>query len=413
MSEFSESIKKFDKVRDYMRDFFIYGYKTRSDFQYNSLRSYDNERRRIESWLGDLIRFDNSKKGKQISISIDSGQLSTNPLYKAFESKSFTDNDIHLHFFILDILQNTKELSLEELTDRMNEDYGQYFEPQTIRLKLREYVKDGILIQKKCGRAFFYSLSDDNAQTIGVDFKRFTDAIAFFFQSAPFGVVGNYLLNQHDINNNMFLFKHNFIVHTLEDNILLSLINAMENKCLVEIMNFGRQKQESFSTGIPLKILESTQTGRRYIILYIPSLKRFNSFRIDYIKSVKCLDTDENYDEFYEKLENNSQYCWGVSFGSIDPNARKEQFKMLLYIDETQEQYIINRLEREGKNGIIKHIGKNTYSYSIEVYDTNEMMSWVKSFIGRIISIEGTNKPVIQKFYKDIIKMEQMYRDKD
>ncbi|HWT76635.1 MAG TPA: hypothetical protein VN258_18200 [Mobilitalea sp.] len=89
MSEFSELIKNFDKIRDYMRDFYIYGFKTRSDFQYKSLRTYDNERRRIESWLGDLIRFDTSKKGKQIAISLDSGQLSANPLYKAHKFKGY------------------------------------------------------------------------------------------------------------------------------------------------------------------------------------------------------------------------------------------------------------------------------------------------------------------------------------
>lgn len=58
MSEYSELVKRFDKVRDYVRDFYIYGFKTREDFQLKSSRTYDNERRRIESWFSDYISSD-------------------------------------------------------------------------------------------------------------------------------------------------------------------------------------------------------------------------------------------------------------------------------------------------------------------------------------------------------------------
>ena len=34
-----------------MRDFYVYGFKSRDDYTKKSARSYDDERRRIESWL--------------------------------------------------------------------------------------------------------------------------------------------------------------------------------------------------------------------------------------------------------------------------------------------------------------------------------------------------------------------------
>ena len=46
---YSELVKRFAPVRDYMRDFLIFGFKTRADFDRKSGRTYDNERRRIES----------------------------------------------------------------------------------------------------------------------------------------------------------------------------------------------------------------------------------------------------------------------------------------------------------------------------------------------------------------------------
>ena len=46
---YSELIKSFEKIRGYMRDFYVYGFKSREQYDRKSARSYDNERRRIES----------------------------------------------------------------------------------------------------------------------------------------------------------------------------------------------------------------------------------------------------------------------------------------------------------------------------------------------------------------------------
>lgn len=37
---YNELIKNFNKVRDYMRDFYIYGFKSREDYTRKSTRSY-------------------------------------------------------------------------------------------------------------------------------------------------------------------------------------------------------------------------------------------------------------------------------------------------------------------------------------------------------------------------------------
>ncbi len=411
MSEFSELIKNFDKIRDYMRDFYIYGFKTRSDFQYKSLRTYDNEKRRIESWLGDLIKFDTTKKGKQISISLDSGRLSSNPLYKAYKSKSFTDNDVCLHFYILDLLKSHRELTVDEITDAICRNYSRVFDIQTVRLKLKEYVKEGILLQYKSGKALRYSLSGDYPDTICSDTKGLMEAVTFFSEAAPFGVIGSYLLDAMDITNDIHLYKHHFIVHALEDHILLTLLSAMDDRLLVEIVNYGKSKQEQCTHGVPMKVYVSSQTGRRYILMYLPNIKRFNAFRLDYIKSVKAIQVYEEYDHYKEKFEKNVPLCWGVSFGNSDRSGRCEDFCMVLNIDERREQYILDRLKREGRNGIITRISENTYSYSVRIFDTNEMIPWVRTFLGRILSVEGTNRQVINKFLQDVGRMKRMYNE--
>ena len=64
MSSFSELIKNFERIRACMRDFYVYGFKSRGDYDRKSARSYDDDRRRIDSWLGDYMRFDRKPEGK-------------------------------------------------------------------------------------------------------------------------------------------------------------------------------------------------------------------------------------------------------------------------------------------------------------------------------------------------------------
>ena len=62
---YTELIKNFEKIRAYMREFYVYGFKSRSEYNAKSARSYDDERRRLESWLGDHMRFTQTADGKK------------------------------------------------------------------------------------------------------------------------------------------------------------------------------------------------------------------------------------------------------------------------------------------------------------------------------------------------------------
>ena len=101
---YRELIKNFERIRDYMRQFYVYGFKSRTEYDAKSARSYDDEKRRIESWLGEYMFFRRDENGKRVFLSVDSRGVPANPLYQAFKAKSFTDGDITFHFFILDFL---------------------------------------------------------------------------------------------------------------------------------------------------------------------------------------------------------------------------------------------------------------------------------------------------------------------
>lgn len=74
-----------------------------------------------------------------------------------------------------------------------------------------------------------------------------------------------------------------------------------------------------------------------------------------------------------------------------------------------KEPYILNRLYREGRGGEVLKIRENQFLYTGTFFDTNEMLSWVKTFTGRIMDIQGTNLFSIAKITRDWEKMYEMY----
>ena len=430
MAEFQELIKNFDRIRDYMRQFYIYGFKARTEFDGKSARTYDNERRRIESWLAVYTRADYTSKGKHVYINVDSKEIPQNPLYTAWKSKSFTDNDLMLHFFILDqMIEDGNEnagmakagaanpesprpggLTAGELCDRICADYGVVFDSQTVRLKLKEYESLGLLSAWKDKKQLRYRLAPLLApETAGPSpaWDRLIMAVKFFQGAAPFGVVGSTILDREETDNEYFQFKHHFIVHTLEDGVLSDVLAAMKQGRAISFTNrSGRTGNVSQSRGLPLKIFVSTRTGRRYVCLYQENTRRFTNMRLDSMSDVTPLEIHSDYSRKQDLLKRNLDRLWGVSFSG---SGRLEEICIKFYVNESTEAYVLDRLYREGRGGEIQRIRENEYLYSGAFFDTNEMLSWVKTFTGRILDIQGSNRFAVAKITYDWEKMYEMY----
>ena len=436
MAQFQELIKNFDRIRDYMRQFYVYGFKVRGEFTEKSARTYDNERRRIESWLSGCISSDYTAKGKQISISADSRSISSNPLYGAWKSKSFTDNDLLLHFFILHYLLQRREaaeqeqpensltengvsgsssrlgMTAGELADRISADFGCLFDGQTVRLKLKEYEKLGLLSSEKCQKSVYYQLNQPaffERPECKELYERLLTAVSFFSETAPFGFIGNTILEREYAHNSLFCFKHYFMVHTLEDGILYPILQAIHKGVCLELENHSQRSGNiTLIQGFPLQIFASTKTGRRYACIYAVKERRFLNLRLDCIARVRKLREDPDEAAFFRSLlDKNRALCFGVSFGS--KAVRTEEICMKIFVDEEREEHILERLYREGKGGEVLRIRKNEYLYSGIFFDVNEMLSWVKSFTGRIMDIQSSSESSVLKIISDWKSMYRMY----
>lgn len=409
MAIYSELIKNFEKVRDYVREFYIFGFRTRKDYDTKSKRTYDNEKRRIESWLLDYIHTENIGHKKKVSVKIDSSNIYENPLYKCYKSKSYTDNDIKLHFILMDLL-NDEGMTVSEITDKIVLEYGIIFDTQIVRLKLKEYVQEGLIQQKKSGNTILFTKSNIFADSLAKQYPAITDMIAFFSEEIPFGIVGNFLIHKLNYINKIFTRKHFYMVHTLDDEVLLSILDSMKDKHEVTLFCIGIKRRNIYNVkAVPLKIHSSVQTGRNYIIMYSIPKKRLFSVRLDSVKKVVKESPCVDYDKYYQYYENNVKYLWGTSFGDVRKYGQTEHIHMELLIDDVSEQFVIKRLIREGRNGTVTKIADGRYAYDVNLFDANEASPWVKTFIGRIVVFKTSNQELQEKFNQDIQMMHEMY----
>ena len=310
---YSELIKNFQRVRDYMRAFYVYGFQSRDEYNKKSGRSYDNERRRIESWLGDYMRFSKSEEGKNVFLSIDSRAMPGNPLYKAFKTSSFTDRDITLHFILFDILHSPDTaLSVPELCERIDIYLSGFDEPiefdeSTVRKKLKEYVNEGIVQAQKDGRKVLYSRTKEDSEIPPY-------MLQFFSEVLPCGVVGSFLLDKQTESRHIFNFKHHYILSALDSDVLCDLFLAIREHREVTADNYSPRysgaKQVSF---VPLKVLISAQGGRQYLIGYSREYDQLRSYRVDYLSNIKITDVAEDFNSLRKWLKRNEKHMWGVT----------------------------------------------------------------------------------------------------
>ena len=408
---YSELVKSFERIRDYMRQFYVYGFKSRTDYDKKSARSYDDERRRLESWLGDHMSFVRTPEGKNVFISIDSRTIRHNPLYNAWKAKSFTDGDITLHFILFDILHNPcVKRTIAQLLEEIDEKYlsgfetPMMFDESTVRKKLKEYCEAGIVVSEKEGRKVSYRRAD------GTDIEKLNDVLHYFSEVAPCGVIGSYILDREDTDTDAFTFKHHYITGAIDSGVLASLFTAMREKRAVTVTNMSRRKDiPRRNRVVPLRIFISAQSGRQHLFVYMPDFNSFNSLRVDYLSNVKLEDPTPRFDELRAELDRMQSKMWGVSVKRNKwGNEHLEHVEFTIKVEDNEE-YIVKRLEREKRIGTVEKLDEHTYRFSADVYDTSEMIPWIRTFICRIDKMNFSNRTIENQFKKDLEAMCRMY----
>lgn len=404
MQKIPELIKNIEHLRDVVREFFVFGYKSRSEYDKKHLRTYDLEKSRIESLLNPFLESSSDKSGKRYRLSIDSAETPQNPFFRLFKVKSFTKNDIVLHFIILDAFQDLAEASLSEFADYISSHYNVCdIDANTIRNKLNEYVDLGILDVKEKGNKLIYVLSQ------GANWQNIDQEILHFFSEKDIlGLVGSYLSDRkEEASRPVIYFKNHYFFSALDDLLLIQIFDYIQERRVVHVYNKAFAGDEERNILI-FKLLINRQNGRRYIAAFDYDEQIYLTFRLDYIKELSPRDEFCDaalFDSLKAKLEERLSYTWNVNYHSLN-GERTEliDVDMKIRISEGETE-VFERLNREKRHGSVHDLGKGIYRFHIQVYDVSEMYPWLKTFIGRIISLDISNPEMQRRFFADFSKM--------
>lgn len=447
MSSYRELIKDFEKIRTYMRDFYLYGFKSREEYRQKSARSYDDERRRMESWLGDHMRFTRTKAGKVAYLSVDSRRLPHNPFYKAWKTRSFTDGDITLHFILFDILYHPSVvMTLEQLMRQMDGAYlslfpgAPTFDSSTLRKKLAEYEREGLIVKEKQGNRMLYRRSMPPEGTGDL-----LSALTFFSEVAPCGVIGSFLLDKEAVNGfdgsdpgtapqngrkreaaadpgktggdcekeeAVFRFKHHYITQALDSDVMERLLLAIRERRYVSFLNLHpRIREPKRQTALPLQIFISVQNGRQYLLAYHPVTKCLCSYRLDYLAKVQAGEPASDFERRKEQVALARRHMWGVNIRRDREGKDRLERVMFEIRILPGEDYVLQRLMREKRIGHVEPAGNGRYRFFADLYDTSEIIPWIRTFVGRLTAIRFSNRTAENQFRQDLAAMERLYEE--
>lgn len=149
--------------------------------------------------------------------------------------------------------------------------------------------------------------------------------------------------------------------------------------------------------------------SNKYLLAYQTQFRCITSYRVDYLSNVKPLEVCDNFDDLRARLDDMQTKMWGVN---TRQNAYKqehlEHVEFIIQVADNEE-YIVRRLYRERRIGTIEKLDEHTYKFSADVYDTTELVPWIRTFICRITQMNFSNRTAENRFKGDLKRMYEMY----
>ncbi|MFQ7237098.1 MAG: hypothetical protein ACLRPU_19670, partial [Enterococcus hulanensis] len=71
--------------------------------------------------------------------------------------------------------------------------------------------------------------------------------------------------------------------------------------------------------------------------------------------------------------------------------------------------YLYKRLLREKRQGTVEMVEENLYKFSIKLVDPRGMEPWLRTWLGRIVRINSTNRTWENQFWADVKELNSLY----
>jgi len=406
---FNDFIKNYNIIRDILRDCFLYGCFSREgleDKRNVSSRKVSYEMHRIQQYVEEkYIKVDKNGRYKLLNLTYDFMKHSDNFLVNTYMTKSFTRKYILTYFFILLYLQSQDTpcslSTIENGLAKEGSDYLNKISSKTYERKLLEMCREiGILNYTVQKRTKLYSISRDILKELNtLELKDLHIAISLY-NNIIFPVTAgyfseetlkNYMCYERGINAekvNYFNYRNVHYHPIIEEQMLWEILKAIHNRKKINMYyNMTQNKDDKSSNKplIPYKIRYDVRHGRLYLISFNDSKKCIVS-RLDKIEKVEIIDETFNRKDFDEVYSYSMCNSW--SSVSLENRKEPENVKLEVIIDESTENYILEKIMREVSDGVLEKIKDGHYNVSFKVNDTGEIIPWIRGYAGYLRVLE-------------------------
>lgn len=430
----NEFIKNYKVVRYIWRDIFLYGCFNRDS--YNKLRGqspnkFDNEKRRILTFVNPKFIASTAgravKQHRYLKFRYNMFSVNENYLKVSYYIKKLTADKVTFLFDLLSCL-SSRDKSIQEiiLTYLENHDDLNGLEIKIYR-GLTELADCGYINLSVKGKENYYRWSNDCFEDLTEeDFFYLQQLLFFFVRIMPLTVPGYFL--QDTINlymqkkkltllqcQNCFLFKGEHLQQIFEEETLQTLMTSIKEHSIITF-EYKRQYEQSWvwdEPMLPIKLHLDRLYGRWYLIGLTVFVKQKRPVltikRVDRIGEIRHWDNHDNQsykilksldDTYTNELYNkNTANSWNIQ---LLPKGNKPILvELILHLDKTNKNAVLERLYKEGHNGKIIHLSGYTYKYSIYVNDPLEMKPWIRTFMGYIEVLPSNEHDLKEKLEKE------------
>lgn len=173
---------------------------------------------------------------------------------------------------------------------------------------------------------------------------------------------------------NVFKFRQNHMFNSLDNDIVLVCLQAIHCRQYVSITKENGSVHKGL---VPVKVVHDSTYGRQYLLHYDHEYQSINSARIDRIKSIEI---GKELSEEDRELVNEHKEAGDNSWCTSKRPDGAQEITIVFLFDEEKEDYILQRINREGHGGTLIKESEGKYIYKKVIDDPNEMIPWIRSF---------------------------------
>lgn len=403
--------EKLNRCRQFVREFSLYSL-SKANVMKETQSSYKQFRDMMATWLKDYLCKNGYKSSTRYILAMDSRDHNENPLAIFLKSKEIIGSELAAHFGILFALADGNY----KPTSRLNSDVKA--NSKRLLAVLKEYEQLGLIERRNVQNRFEYRLIKPD-----FDLRPYFDMFTLFGEIDPLGIIGHFINDRNRAKFNVlpkspFRFKHHFLHHIMDAEILETLLTCIQRQIPVRIKLYHWIRNHEIqyhvpvnyrlidskdkiidpapkaskcwlSTDIiPIKIYASVRTGQRYLIGYYLGSGDFAAVRIDRIEEaspITSTSTSEVLDiaQYKARFAEEAHHLWGVS-AKHAPQTVHVEFEI---ITDHPKSPILTRLESEKRIGKVERISPYSARFIADVYDGRELFPWMLSFVGHILRV--------------------------